>query len=267
MSVEPEPAAARRLLSAEAPPARFARALSGVTHAFFGRQGGVSTGIYASLNAGPGSNDDARNVRVNRATIAHAMRVAPDRFLSMHQVHSARAEIVSGPWPGAWPELDGVVTTSRGLALGVLSADCAPILFADVEAGVIGAAHAGWKGAIGGVIEATVAKMREAGARTISAAIGPTIQQASYEVGPEFHARFVESGAANAGFFRPGVGDRFHFDLPDFCAHRLAAAGVANIESLGDDTCADAERYFSNRRAVLRAEGDYGRNCAAIALL
>lgn len=267
MPLQPEPSPARRLLSADAPPARFAGTLEGVRHAFFGRQGGVSEGIYASLNAGPGSKDAHAHVRANRALIAQAMGVAPDRFISMHQVHSARAEIVTAPWPGAWPERDGVVTTTRGLALGVLSADCAPVLFADAKAGVIGAAHAGWKGALSGVLEATVAKMREAGAREISAAIGPTIQQASYEVGPEFHARFVSEDSANARFFRAGAGDRLHFDLPAYCAARLAAAGVANIESLGDDTCADEARYFSNRRAVLRQEGDYGRNCAAIALV
>jgi len=266
MSLEPEPSAARRLLSADAPPAVFSPALEGVTHAFFGRQGGVSTGIYSALNAGPGSKDDPANVRENRAIIARAMGVAPARFVTMHQVHSARAEIVTGQWPGAWPELDGIVTTTRGLALGVLTADCAPVLFADVEAGVIGVAHAGWKGAIGGVLEATVAKMREAGARKITACVGPLIQQASYEVGPEFRDRFLADAPDNDSCFTPGDGDRFHFALGAYCSRRLGAAGVAHVEGLPADTCADAERYFSNRRAVLRGEGDYGRNCAAIVL-
>lgn len=236
-----------------------------VTHGFFGRQGGVSAGIYASLNAGPGSNDNPLHVRENRARIAAALGVPAARFVSMHQVHSARAEIVNEPWTGAWPELDGIVTRERGLALGVLSADCAPVLLADAAAGVIGAAHAGWKGAMAGVLEATVVKMREAGARDIVAAIGPTIQQASYEVGPEFRARFLAEDEANARHFVPGAADRFHFDLPAYCQARLARAGVT-ASTLGADTCADEVRFFSHRRAVKRGEGDYGRNCAAIVL-
>lgn len=266
MSVEPSPPAGRGLLSEDAPPALIARSLASIRHGFFGRQGGVSTGIYASLNAGPGSRDDPQHVFENRARIAAALGVETRRFVSMHQVHSARAEIIDGPWPGPWPELDGIVTRERGLALGVLSADCAPVLLADGKAGVIAAAHAGWKGALGGVLEASVAKMREAGAREITAVIGPMIQQASYEVGPEFLDRFREADPANARCFASGAGDRLHFDLPAFCVARLAALGVA-ASSLGADTCADETRFFSNRRAVKRGEGDYGRNCAAIVLI
>ncbi len=249
-----------------APPFLEADALAGARHAFFGRQGGVSTGLYASLNAGPGSNDQPAHVAENRARIAAAMGVARDRFVSMHQVHSADVRVIDAPWPGPWPPLDGIVTTARGLALGVLSADCAPVLFADVKAGVIGAAHAGWKGALAGVLEATLAAMRGAGARDIVCAIGPTIQQASYEVGPEFEARFVADDSHAARFFRAGDGDRRLFDLPGYCAARLERAGAAQVRSLGADTCADEARFFSNRRAVKRGEGDYGRNCAAIVL-
>jgi len=171
----------------------------------------------------------------------------------------------TGPWPGARPEGDALVTTTPGLALSVLSADCTPVLFADKDACVIGAAHAGWKGALGGVLEATVARMREAGAKAIAAAIGPTIARASYEVGPEFEARFLTADPANARFFTPGRDDRRHFDLPAFCAARLRALDVA-VEDLGLDTCAEADALFSNRRAFKRNEPDYGRNCAVIAL-
>ena len=161
---------------------------------------------------------------------------------------------------------DALVTTKPGLVLSVLTADCAPVLLADGAATVIGAAHAGWKGAIGGVLEATVALMREHGARDIAAAIGPSIQRASYEVGPEFEARFIARDGANVRFFGPGKGDRRHFDLPGFCASRLKDAGVSRVEILPLDTCALAERYHSNRRALVQKARDYGRNCAAIAL-
>lgn len=243
-------------------------ALTGVRHGFFGREGGVSEGIYASLNAGPGSRDEAAAVVENRARIAQAMGVDPDHLLSAHQVHSARAVRVDGPWRGPRPEADALVTTTPGLAISALAADCAPVLFADAAAGVVAAAHAGWKGALGGVLEATVTTMVEAGAAPtrIVAAIGPCIGAASYEVGPEFEARFAaEDGRDAARFFRAGRSDRRHFDLTAYCAARLARAGVAQIDVIGADTCALEARYFSNRRAFLRGEADYGRNLSAIA--
>lgn len=242
--------------------------LPGIDHGFFGREGGVSTGIYASLNAGPGSKDDPACVIENRRRIAAAMGVAPECLLSLHQVHSARAVRVSGPWSGPRPEADAFVTTERGLALAALAADCAPVLFADAEARVVGAAHAGWKGALGGVLEATLDQMIEAGAvrGRIVAAIGPCIGQDSYEVGPEFVGRFLDAHPDNQRFFRPGADDRAHFDLKAYCAAQLAAAGVGTIDTLPHDTCADADGFFSHRRSVKRNEPDYGRNLSAITL-
>ncbi|MFZ2031443.1 MAG: peptidoglycan editing factor PgeF [Vitreimonas sp.] len=266
MSIEPQSSAARGLLSAEAPPADFSAALADVRHAFFGRRGGVSTGIYASLNAGTGSNDGPESVKENRRRIASAFSIEPTHLVGVHQVHSPHAVFIDAPWTGERPHADALVTTTPGLAISILTADCAPVLFADQRTGVIAAAHAGWKGAIGGVLETTVALMRERGARAISAAIGPCIHHASYEVGPEFEARFLDSDTANARFFAPGQGDRRHFDLPGFCASRLADIGIEHIEILPLDTCALEDRFHSNRRAVLQKLGDYGRNCAAIAL-
>jgi YfiH family protein len=266
MSVEPQPSPARGLLSAGAPPADFSTALADVRHAFFGRQGGVSRGIYASLNAGTGSNDDPDAVKENRCRIAAAFNIEPTHLVGVHQVHSPNVVFIDAPWSGERPHADALVTTTPGLALSILTADCAPVLLADKQAGVIGAAHAGWRGAIGGVLEATVELMRQRGARDISAAIGPCIHQASYEVGPEFEARFLESDRANARFFALGQGDRRNFDLPGFCANRLRAASIQEVHTLPLDTCALAERFHSNRRAVLQKLGDYGRNCAAIAL-
>jgi hypothetical protein len=237
-------------------------------HGFFGRAGGVSRGLYESLNAGPGSRDDPGCVRENRARIADAFGVAPERLLSLHQTHSARVVAVDAPWSPARPEADAMATTTPGLALCILSADCAPVLFEDAQAHVIGAAHAGWKGALDGVLEATLAAMERLGARrsNIAAAIGPCIGPASYEVGPEFRDRFVAGDPASAVFFAPGPGDRLRFDLPAFCTARLAAAGVTRIDALAPDTCALETAYFSNRRAVKRSEDDYGRNASVIAL-
>lgn len=266
MSVEPQPSSARGLLSADAPPADFSAALTGVRHAFFGRQGGVSRGIYASLNAGTGSNDDSEAVKENRRRIAVAFGVEPTNLVGVHQVHSPDAVFIEAPWTGDRPHADALVATKPRLVLSVLTADCAPVLLADRNAGVIAAAHAGWKGAITGVLEAAVGLMREHGARDITAAIGPCIHQASYEVGPEFEARFVANDPANARFFAPGKNDRRHFDLPEFCASRLNAIGVSKIDILPLDTCALADRFHSNRRALHEKAGDYGRNCAAIAL-
>lgn len=265
MPIEPEPPTARGLLSADAPPRWTAPTLAGVRHGFFGREGGVSAGIYANLNAGTGSGDDPEAVVENRRRIAAAFGVAGAHLIGVHQVHSAEAVLVREPWTGARPHADALVTSTPGLALSVLTADCAPVLFADLEAGVIGAAHAGWKGALSGVLEACVALMRTHGASKISAAIGPCIHQTSYEVGPEFRARFVEADAACASFFVPGAGDKSHFDLPGFCAARLEAVGVAS-DILLLDTYALPGRLHSHRRSVHEKLGDYGRNCSAIAL-
>jgi hypothetical protein len=243
-------------------------ALPGVRHGFFGRRGGVSAGVYATLNAGPGSGDDPAAVAENRTRIATALGVAPDRLLSLHQVHSASAVRAEGPWPGARPQADALVTTTPGLALTALSADCAPVLLADAQARVIGAAHAGWRGALAGVLEACVAEMVAAGAAPgrIVAAIGPCIHRPSYEVGPEFRAAFLAEEADAGRFFAPGAGDRFQFDLPAYGLARLARAGVTRVEALALDTYALPDDFHSHRRNAHRGIGDYGRNCAAIAL-
>jgi hypothetical protein len=245
------------------PPHRTAAAFA-LPHGFFGREGGVSTGIYASLNAGTGSRDDAEAVAENRRRIAAALGVAPTHLIGVHQVHSPSAVFVEGPWVGERPQVDALVTKTKGLALSVLTADCAPVLLADVQAGVIGAAHAGWRGAFGGVLEATVALMRDHGAAHICAAIGPCIAQASYEVGPEFKETFLKSDASYARFFSDAFGVKAHFDLPGFCAHRLAALGI-EAEIVGADTFADAD-LFSHRRSLGEGASDYGRNCSAICL-
>lgn len=242
--------------------------LERVSHGFFGREGGVSQGIYASLNAGPGSRDDAAHVSENRARIAAALGVAPSHFLSLHQVHSAIAVRVDGPWTGERPQADALVTTTPGLAISALSADCTPVLFADDQAGVIGAAHAGWKGAVSGVLEACVAEMTRAGAEParIVAAIGPCIRQASYEVGPDFLQAVRAADVDSLPFFRAGSGDRLKFDLPGYCKLRLARAGVTIIDTLPLDTYSEEHALYSHRRSVHQKEGDYGRNCAAIVL-
>lgn len=268
MPVEPRTSAAGRLLNAAAPPHWTASALASVRHGFFGRRGGVSTGIYTSLNAGTGSNDDPDASRENRTRIARAFDAPLEHLLGVHQVHSPTAVLANAPWSGDRPHADALVTTTPGLILSVLSADCTPVLLADELHGVIGAAHAGWKGALGGVLESVVTLMQEQGAQplNIAAAIGPCIHQASYEVGPEFEDRFTQENPAFARFFVPGVGDRRHFDLPGFCVSRLEALGLGNIETLDLDTCAEADALFSHRRSVLRKESDYGRNCSAISL-
>ena len=247
--------------------ANLARVAS-IKHGFFGRAGGVSTGIYASLNAGPGSGDDPAHVVENRARIAGAVGVRADRLISLYQVHSAIALRVDAPWSGPRPRADALVTTTPGLALTALSADCAPVLFVDEPAGVIAAAHAGWKGAVGGVLEACVATMVDCGAKParIVAAIGPCIHQPSYEVGPEFRDAVLKDDTDGARFFIAGAGDRLHFDLPGYCLHRLAHAGVTDVEATPHDTCPAGDTLFSHRRTVRNGGGDYGRNCAAIAL-
>jgi YfiH family protein len=254
-------------MSEPCPPATIADNLS-VRHGFFGREGGVSTGIYASLNAGPGSRDDPAAVAKNRRRIAYAFELPPERLLGVHQVHSPTCVTVSGPWQGERPEADALVTATPGLALSILTADCAPILFADQEAGIIGAAHAGWKGAVDGVIEAALGAMEALGARgaRIRAAIGPCIHQKSYEVGPDFEALLLDRDASNARFFAPGPGGKAHFDLPGYCAMRLRVAGIEDIEVSPLDTYVNAALLFSHRRSVHASEPDYGRNCAVIAL-
>lgn len=243
-------------------------ALPGLQHGFFGRLGGVSTGVYASLNTGPGSSDDPAAVAENRRRVAASFGVAPDHLLSPYQVHGGNAVLVHGPWLGERPRADALVATGPQVALSVLTADCAPVLLADAEARVVGAAHAGWKGLLSGVLENVVARMCEVGADPgrLHAAIGPAIAQASYEVGPEFQARFWEEDPASAGFFSPGREDRLQFDLPGACARRLSLLGIASVETLWLDTCALEEDFFSNRRALRQGAADYGRNMSLIRL-
>lgn len=244
--------------------------LDGIAHGFFTREGGHSAGLFDSLNCGMGSGDDKQTVLKNRAVVAERLGVAPDRLLSAWQVHSPDAALVSAPWQGEErPRVDALVTTTPGLALGVLTADCGPVLFADPEARVIGAAHAGWKGALTGVTTRTLALMEEQGAARsrVTAVIGPMISRAAYEVGPEFPGRFTEADPAIARYFtpspRPG---HFMFDLPAYLADRLQAEGVGRVVNLSLCTCSDERRFFSYRRATHRNEKDYGRLISAIAL-
>ena len=242
--------------------------LKGVTHGFFTRRGGASSGIYAGLNCGGGSDDQRDAVALNRARVAAAMGVAPEDLASVVQTHSADVVTVTGPMDAPRPEADGMVTATPGVALTVLTADCEPVLFADGAAGVIGAAHAGWKGALGGVLEATVEAMVALGAARgrIVAVIGPTLGRTAYEVGPEFRDRFVEADPGNARYFLPGEGDRLMFDLPGYGLARLAAAGVGQAEWTGHCTYSDPVRFYSYRRSVHRKEADYGRLISVIRL-
>jgi YfiH family protein len=262
MPVQPHAAAAGGVLT---PPALKSEALAGLAHGFFGRKGGVSTGVHASLNAGPGSNDNPAAVAENRARIAAAIGVAPARLVSVHQVHSPNVARIDAPFAGERPKADALVTRAPGLGLAILTADCAPVLFADIDAGVIGAAHAGWRGALAGVLETTVRAMREVGARRIAAAVGPTIALESYEIGPDFEAGFREGDPKSAAFFGTVRGRR-SFDLPGYCIARLARLDLERIDALLFDTYARDEDWFSARRALHSGDGDYGRNCAAIAL-
>jgi YfiH family protein len=244
-------------------------AIPGLRHAFFTREGGVSGGIYAGLNGGTGSNDDPANVMENRRRMAQQMGVTPEHFLTLFQTHSPDAVVASGPWENASrPRADAIVTRTEGLSIGVTAADCGPILFVDPNARVIGAAHAGWKGALTGVLESTVAAMEKLGAERsgIVAAIGPLIRQHSYEVGSEFVERFIAADSENALFFIPSTREgHAMFDLAGFIRMRLENAGVLMIDDLGVDTYAD-DRFFSYRRSVHRKEPDYGRHVHAIAL-
>jgi YfiH family protein len=242
--------------------------LLGVRHGFIGRRGGVSQGIYASLNVGLGSSDAAESVRENRRRAVDV--VAPGAALvTLHQVHSNVVVPVTAAFADAErPAADAMVTATPGLALGILTADCAPVLLADAQAGVIGAAHSGWKGALGDIAGATVAAMVELGARRdhIVAAIGPTIARASYEVDAGFRDRFLADDPAHDGFFARGRADRFQFDLEGFVAMRLAGAGVRTVVAMGIDTYPDAARWFSYRRTTHAGEPDYGRQISLIAL-
>ncbi|MCB9960076.1 MAG: peptidoglycan editing factor PgeF [Rhodospirillaceae bacterium] len=252
--------------------------IPGLAHGFFTRAGGVSGGLYASRNCGFGSGDDRGAVAENRARcmaeLGAGLGAGGATLVTLFQIHSATVEVVTQPWPAdRAPQGDALVTARPGIAIGVLTADCAPVLLADAEAGVIGAAHAGWKGALGGVLDATLAAMATLGARAdrTAAAIGPAIGPRSYEVGPEFQAAFAtagseaEVGAAGGDLFRPVPGsDRLLFDLPAYVARRLAAAGVAVVEDLACDTVDDPARFFSYRRACKQGEKDYGRLLSAI---
>ncbi len=218
---------------------------AGIRHLFFGRGDDPSTGVHA-----------------------RAMGVKPAYLVGIHQVHSAKAVIVTRRWPSDAPKADAMVSATPGMALSIRTADCAPILFADPKAGVVGAAHAGWRGALDGIIGATITTMQDMGAETdnIHAAIGPCIAQTSYEVGPEFLQTFTQADATHEHFFMRGKADRWHFDLKAFCQFRLRHAGVNTVETLPQDTCADENDFFSYRRATLRGESDYGRNISVILL-
>ena len=245
-------------------------ALKGIRHGFFTRQGGVSSGLYASLNGGIGSRDNAADVAENRARMAAALGVEPERLLTAYQIHSPDAVVVETAWtPQGRPRADGIVTRAPGVAIGVTTADCGPILLADPAAGVIGAAHAGWRGALTGIVEATVAAMEQLGAERsrIYAALGPMIRQRNYEVGPDLITRFAAEDSDSQRFFAaaPRQGHAL-FDLAGFIGMRLARAGIRQFEDLELCTYADPGRFFSFRRSTHQAEADYGRHVNAIAL-
>ncbi|MEN8836627.1 MAG: peptidoglycan editing factor PgeF [Celeribacter marinus] len=242
--------------------------LEGVQHGFFTRKGGASSGVFDGLNCGFGSSDQNDIVAINRARVAAAMDVAPDTLCSVFQVHSADVVSVSGPQTGSAPKADALVTATKGLALVILTADCQPVLFADRDNGVIGAAHAGWRGALDGILDRTVAAMVDLGAKRerITAVIGPCISQRAYEVGPEFFDTFITAGDENARFFANGEGDRYLFDLPAFGLHKLREAGVGAHEWTRHCTYHDPKRFYSYRRCVHRKEADYGRLLSTIRL-
>jgi len=243
---------------------------SGIRHGFFTRRGGVSTGLYAALNCGFGSGDDIKNVAENRAVVADTLGCPADSLCTAYQIHSAKAVILDAPWN--WrdaPEADALVTHTPGIALGILTADCLPVLFSDSAHGVIAAAHAGWKGAIGGVIEATLESMMQLGAAipAICASIGPAIAQGSYEVGEEFRDTFLAQDPGNKIYFVHGArAAHYQFDLKAYAKERLKSAGISRINVLAHDTCLQENDFFSYRRATLRGEPVYGRQVSAIAL-
>jgi polyphenol oxidase len=236
-------------------------------HGFFTRKGGASSGIFAGLNCGAGSSDLTEVVEINRSRVAEAMGVAIDHLVGVNQVHSAAVTTTAGPLP-LRPHADALVTATPGLALSVLTADCQPVLFCDAKASVIGAAHAGWRGAFDGVLEATLDAMEGLGAnrRDVTAVIGPTISQAAYEVGPEFFETFADEDPENTRFFAQGKGNRYMFDLPAYGLHRLRAAGIGHAEWTRHCTYSDPDRFFSFRRTTHAHEADYGRLIAAIRL-
>jgi len=242
--------------------------LGEVAHGFLGRHGGVSTGDLAGLNVGFGSSDDRTAIDENRRRAIAAVLPGAE-LATVHQVHSATVVQVERPWPqGERPRADGMVTDRPNLLLGILTADCAPVLFADAEAGVIGAAHAGWRGALAGVTDATIAAMEQLGAQRqrIAAAIGPCIAQASYEVGEDFRAQFANQEPGSERFFIESATGKPHFDLQGYLVHRLLAAGIEEVEALQLDTYEDPDRFYSYRRATHRGEPDYGRQVSLIGL-
>ena len=244
-----------------------ADSLAPLRHGFFTRRGGASSGIFEGLNCGPGSSDQSEIVAINRARVADAMSVAPDHLVTVHQVHSPEVVTVTGPLNGEKPRADALVTDRAGIALAVLTADCQPVLLADRSAHVIGAAHAGWRGALDGVLTRTVDAMVALGARAdhIQAVIGPTISQRAYEVGPEFMDSFLAEDPGHARFFANGQGDRLMFDLPAFGLHQLRQAGV-QAEWTRHCTYSDSARFYSYRRSVHEKAADYGRLISAIRL-
>lgn len=252
---------------------------AGVRHGFFTRQGGVSVGVYASLNCGFGSNDNPAHVAENRAIASRALGLPPEALVTAYQIHSAEVIVADDPWPPTRaPKADGIVTRTRGIALGILTADCAPVLLADAGAGVIGAAHAGWRGAIGGILEATARAMERLGARLPAtvAVVGPCIHQDSYEVGVDLREAVLAAERAGGEsrqeinpneLFRAGArSGKFQFDLPGFIARRLRRLGLGHVECIAADTFVDEARFYSYRRSVKRGEADYGRKLSAIAL-
>jgi YfiH family protein len=241
--------------------------LHGLRHGFFTRKGGASSGVFAGLNCGTGSSDQCEIVTINRARVAEAMQVPLDHLVTVHQTHSADVEVITGPIADARPKADAMVSNTPGMALAILTADCQPVLFGDQQAGVIGAAHAGWRGALDGVLEATVDAMIALGAARdrIVATIGPSISQRSYEVGPEFLDEFLAEAPENARFFVNGQEDRLHFDLPGYGLHKLRAAGVT-AEWTRHCTYEDPARFYSYRRATHAREADYGRLISVIRL-
>ncbi len=260
MSTDPEPLRSSLLDHSQS---------AGIRHGFFTRTGGVSTGdLYRGLNTGVGSNDDAEAVVENRRRVAGAMGVDADRLVAPYQVHSADTVVVEGPFDGERPKADGIVTATPGIAIGVVTADCGPILFADREARIVGAAHAGWPGARAGVLENTIETMISLGARreSIQAALGPSISQTNYEVGPEFHDRFIADDDSNHSYFvASGKADHYLFDLNTYSLDRLTRAGV-QAEGLGRCTYAEEDLFYSYRRTTHRKQPDYGRQISVIAL-
>jgi YfiH family protein len=247
-----------------------ADALSPLRHGFFSRRGGASSGVFLGLNCGQGSSDQTDTVNLNRVRVAGAMEVDMPGLIGVKQTHSATVVTIDGPTDAdsPRPDADAMVTATPGLALAILTADCQPVLFADMAAGVIGAAHAGWRGAVNGVLEATLDAMEDLGAdrSQITAVIGPCLSQHAYEVGPEFLGTFLADDPDNAMFFANGTGDRFHFDLAGFGLHRLRSAGVGHAEWTRHCTYSDPESFYSYRRSVHQKEADYGRLISAIRL-